>query len=141
MAQDTYHLVTYCPDNKVMLVESEKTALIACAFMPQFNWLATGGKSNLGGDRLDVLRDREVIAFPDLDAIEYWTQKLSAYPNIRISTLIRDAAANGTLPSNADIADWIISYRQSGNAINSTGSRIPDRKMPRTAPAHRRTRP
>ena len=33
------------------------------------------------------------------------------------TALIRDAAANGTLPSNADIADWIISYRQSGNAM------------------------
>lgn len=129
------HLLSRYPDNKVMLVESEKTALIACAFMPQFNWLATGGKSNLGGDRLDVLRDREVIAFPDLDAIEHWTQKLSAYPNIRISTLIRDAAANGTLPSNADIADWIISYRQSGNAIPVSPEIDGTDETPVTAPA------
>ena len=129
------HLLSRYPDNKVMLVESEKTALIACAFMPQFNWLATGGKSNLGGDRLDVLRDREVIAFPDLDAVEHWTQKLSAYPNIRISTLIRDAAANGTLPSNADIADWIISYRQSGNAIPVSPEIDGTDETPVTAPA------
>ena len=49
---------------------------------------------------------------------------LSRYPDNKVmlvesekTALIRDAAANGTLPSNADIADWIISYCQSGNAI------------------------
>ena len=49
---------------------------------------------------------------------------LSRYPDNKVmlvesekTALIRDAAANGTLPSNADIADWIISYRQSGNAM------------------------
>ena len=40
------HLLTEYPDHKVILVESEKTALIGCAFMPQYTWLATGGKSN-----------------------------------------------------------------------------------------------
>ena len=49
---------------------------------------------------------------------------LSRYPDNKVmlvesekTALIRYAAANGTLPSNADIADWIISYRQSGNAM------------------------
>ena len=69
------HLLSRYPDNKVMLVESEKTALI------------------------------------------------------------RDAAANGTLPSNADIADWIISYRQSGNAIPVSPETDGTEETPVTAPA------
>jgi len=44
------------------------------------------------------------------------------------TALIRDAAANGTLPSNADIADWIISYRQSGNAIPAFHQKQTERK-------------
>lgn len=69
------HLLSRYPDNKVMLVESEKTALI------------------------------------------------------------RDAAANGTLPSNADIADWIISYCQSRNAIPVSPETDGTEETPATASA------
>ena len=55
------------PDKTVALVESEKTAIICSAMMPQYLWLATGGKSQFNS-RLTVLKGRKIIAFPDIDA-------------------------------------------------------------------------
>lgn len=39
------HLLAQYPDKVVCLVEAEKTAVICAAMMPEFIWLATGGKS------------------------------------------------------------------------------------------------
>lgn len=108
------HLLGKYPGRKVMLVESEKTALIGCAYLPQFNWLATGGKSNLSPAKLGILRGKEVIAFPDLDALQDWIAKLAPYPDIKVSDLISRAASGGTLPSGADLADWLTAYFSPG---------------------------
>lgn len=113
------HLLERYPDKKVILVESEKTALIGDAFMPKYVWLATGGKSNLNPQKLEVLRGREVIAYPDLDALEAWKQKLSPYPNIRVSDLMKKYAEQCGLSGNADLADWIIA---NCSQVGSTGS-------------------
>ena len=105
------HLLTEYRDQKVILVESEKTALIGCAFMPQYTWLATGGKSNINSEKLSVLKNREVIAYPDRDAIGLWKEKLAVFPNIRVSDLMERYAEADGLPENADLADWIISHQ------------------------------
>ena len=57
-------------------MESEKTAVICSAFWQEYIWLATGGKSQLN-DRLQVLRGRKVVAFPDVDGYLEWKEKLS----------------------------------------------------------------
>ena len=46
----------------VALVESEKTAVICSILLPEYTWLATGGKSQFN-DRLMVLKGRKVTAF------------------------------------------------------------------------------
>ena len=62
------------PNQTVALVESEKTAIICYAMMPQYLWLATGGKSQFNS-RLTVLKGRKIIAFPDIDAYHDWLLK------------------------------------------------------------------
>lgn len=42
------HLLNTYPDKVVVLVESEKSAVIGSAIFPGYVWLATGGKSQLG---------------------------------------------------------------------------------------------
>lgn len=42
--------------------------------MPGYVWLATGGKSQIG-DKLNVLHQRTIVAFPDVDGYELWKQK------------------------------------------------------------------
>jgi hypothetical protein len=49
-------------------VESEKTAIIASAFMPDLVWLATGGQSGCKWKDYEthkVLKNKSVILFPD----------------------------------------------------------------------------
>lgn len=103
------HLLPKYPDSKVALVESEKTAIICAAFMPRYVWVATGGKSQLG-DKLKVLRGRDVIAFPDADAFDEWSTKLKGIPgvSIKISDYLEKNASLEDKQAKVDIADLLL---------------------------------
>ena len=103
------HLLPLYPDKPVGLVESEKTVVIAAGLMPKYLWLATGGKSGLN-ERLNVLRGRKVIAWPDVDGFQEWTDKLAKYPDldITVSPLLQQEATAEDLAAHIDIADWLI---------------------------------
>ena len=50
----------------VMLVESEKTAVVMSHFIPDYIWLATGGKNGcFNSEAMQVLKGREVTLIPD----------------------------------------------------------------------------
>jgi hypothetical protein len=59
----------------VALVESEKTAVIAQAKLSDYIWLATGSLTEFKPAKLNVLRNRKIVAFPDLGACDRWKQK------------------------------------------------------------------
>ena len=103
------HLLPLYPDKPVGLVESEKTAVIAAGLMPKYLWLATGGKSGLN-ERLNVLRGRKVVAWPDVDGFQEWTDKLANLSglDITVSPLLQQAATAEDLAAHIDIADWLI---------------------------------
>ena len=112
------HLLKKYPDRQVILVEAEKTAVIGHACLPQFVWVAVGGKSQLG-DKVEVLRGRTVIAFPDVDGYENWVEKVRErlHLNIHVSDYVnRYAEANG-LDSGADIADVLIHWLRGGGSL------------------------
>lgn len=56
---------------KVIVVESEKTAIIGACFYPKFKWVATGG-----GDKVYLCKDKGYIMAPDFEQpyIEKWSQ-------------------------------------------------------------------
>ena len=106
------HLLPQHPDKTIALVESEKTAIICSAMMPQYLWLATGGKSGLTSERLSSLKGRKIIVFPDIDAFKDWQQKIFTFPHldIRISRLLEDNATPADRAAHIDLADWIIQF-------------------------------
>ena len=106
------HLLPQHQDKTVALVESEKTAIICSAMMPQYLWLATGGKSGLTSERLSSLKGRKIIVFPDIDAFKDWQQKIFTFPHldIRISRLLEDNATPADRETHIDLADWIIQF-------------------------------
>lgn len=106
------HLLSSDQDKTVALVESEKTAIICSAMMPQYLWLATGGKSGLTSERLSSLKGRKIIVFPDIDAFKDWQQKIFTFPHldIRISRLLEDNATPADRAAHIDLADWIIQF-------------------------------
>lgn len=71
------HLINAAKTKPIALVESEKTALIASYYLPQFIWIASGGKNGCFNTKsLSVLKNRDVVLFPDLGATTVWQDKL-----------------------------------------------------------------
>lgn len=107
------HLLPAYPKKAVALVESEKTAVICSALMPQYVWLATGGKSQFN-DRLNVLSGRDVIAFPDIDGYATWCEKVKSFTglNITVSGILQQNATADDFEAHIDIADWLIRWKQ-----------------------------
>lgn len=70
------HLLNDEPTKPVAIVESEKTAIMASALLPEFTWLATGSLNNLTPEKCTVLKGRKVYLFPDLNAYDKWRQKM-----------------------------------------------------------------
>ncbi len=60
----------------VMLVESEKTALIMSLLCPDRVWLATGGKQGFKEQMLAPLIGLEVAVYPDADALRDWYARI-----------------------------------------------------------------
>lgn len=95
------------------LVESEKSAVIASMYFPQFIWLATGSLSNLTDERCRVLKDRKVILFPDLKGYEKWKSKASEIKSLSdytISDLLERKASDEEKSLGLDIADYLLKY-------------------------------
>ena len=105
------HLLRKYPDKTVALVESEKTAIICSALMPEYLWLATGGKSQFN-QRLAVLKSRKIIAFPDIDGYHTWLNKSTDFPflDLRVSDLLEKNATPADREAHIDLADWLLRF-------------------------------
>lgn len=106
------HLLTKHPEQPVAVVESEKTAFICSAFMPEFIWVATGGKSQLN-ERLNVLKGRKIIVFPDVDGYDEWSEKIKQFQDldIQVYDLLQSLANAEQIARQIDLADVIIEHR------------------------------
>lgn len=97
----------------VAIVESEKTALVAAQFIPDFIWLATGGMHGcFNSEAMQVLRGREVILFPDLKVTEEWRRKVPMLQSVckraTCSDLLEKMATDEQRSQGLDIADFLL---------------------------------
>lgn len=97
----------------VILVESEKTCLIASHFMPDYLWLATGGKDGcFNEDAMQVLHGRDVILMPDLGATGKWTKKSAILTpickSVTVSTVLEQMATDEQREAGLDISDFLL---------------------------------
>lgn len=100
----------------VAIVESEKTAVIASVYLPQFIWLAVGSITNLNAEKCAVLKGRAVSLFPDLDGFDKWTNKaeeLSSIALFTVSEMLESKATEEERQQGLDIADYLIRYSHS----------------------------
>ena len=96
-----------------MLVESEKTAVIMSHFIPDYLWLATGGKNGcFNREAMQVLRDRNVTLLPDLGATEQWKAKSAMLSEIckkvSVSDILERIATEEQRNQGLDIADFFL---------------------------------
>ena len=104
----------------VAIVESEKTALIASVYLPQFIWLAVGSISNLTIQKFAVLKARKVVLFPDLNGYTQWNNKiiaLSSIADVYISDLLERKATEKDRILGLDLADYLINYNSRGFTV------------------------
>ncbi|AOW20591.1 DUF6371 domain-containing protein [Urechidicola croceus] len=88
------HLINI-PKNKnksIILVESEKTAIVSALHLPEFVWLAYGGINGLTNDKLKPLIGLKVILVPDIseNAVAIMNSKLPYLLELGIDAKIWD---------------------------------------------------
>jgi hypothetical protein len=107
------HLLPGEPYKPVAIVESEKTAIIASALIPQFTWLASGSLQGLNPVKCAVLKGRNVMLFPDVNAYDKWKLKArelhAAMPDtlFMVSTVLETMASDEDRKNGIDIGDVI----------------------------------
>lgn len=97
----------------VAIVESEKTAIIASVYFPEFIWLATGSLSNLTIEKCSVLKNRDVVLFPDLKGYGKWHEKsieLSAITKFVVSDFLEQRATIEEHRQGLDLADYLVRF-------------------------------
>lgn len=105
----------------VAIVESEKTAIIASAYIPNYIWLATGGKNGCFNEQhFDILCGRNVVLFPDIGMEDEWQKKAFLMRrkgiNVILSDYLGQHASAEEKENGYDIADYLIKEK-SGEAI------------------------
>ena len=106
------HLLNLHPNKLIAIVESEKTAIIATVFFPNFVWMATGGIGNLSYDKIKVLKGRSIVLFPDLCAYNLWFEKAEYFKsmfNITVSDYLENNATIQDKEEKYDLADYLLS--------------------------------
>lgn len=95
------------------IVESEKTAVVASVYLPEYIWLATGGLNNLKVENCKVLQGRTVFLYPDLNGFEKWSNKakdLSHLTKFEVSDLLKRNASDEERKLGLDLADYLIRF-------------------------------
>jgi hypothetical protein len=120
--------------NPVAIVESEKTAVIASVYLPQFIWLAVGSLTNLSAEKCSVLRGRKVTLFPDIKGFDKWSDKANELAHIAtftVSDLLERKANELERQQGLDLADYLIRFSVNDFTISQP---IPKQQPPTPKP-------
>ncbi len=85
--------------------------------LPQYLWMATGGKTNLS--KVDVLKNRKVVAFPDTDGFDEWTERLTPY-GFNISSALQEHLNDEEQKLGLDLADFVTKQLPKSKSDNRT---------------------
>ena len=127
------HLLPFCPDAQIHLVESEKTALIMATYygnMSRNLWLATGGLQFFDRKHIQVLIDqgRDIVVYPDKDGSRIWSErtyqlcKETGYDKLKVNPTFVSNEWRKEDGKKADIAD--ITIRKMTNDSRTKGKAI-----------------
>jgi len=117
------HLLRLYPCKPVAIVEAEKTAVIASMLFGNYIWLAAGSLNGITVKKSTVLRDRNILLFPDTGCFEKWNNKKEEIRNqifcqIDISSLVETHATPQQSHDGYDIADYILDQLPKSAFIN-----------------------
>lgn len=122
--------------NKVLpiaIVESEKSALIASCYLPEFCWIASGGKHGCFRDEnLNVLEGRKIVLFPDLGAFDQWSLKANHMKELGYEVEIFDYLERNASAQQRregyDIADFLLQIQPEESILQMMTNKNPQLK-------------
>ncbi|MDO6812258.1 DUF6371 domain-containing protein [Tenacibaculum soleae] len=106
-------------DKPIAIVESEKTACIMSLLFEKYLWLASGSLGGLNEKKIEVLKNRKIILYPDLgiesvngSPYTKWKStcdelKLKGY-DIQVSNLLEEKGSRIEREKGFDIADYFL---------------------------------
>ena len=114
------HLVT--PDTKeINIVESEKTAVICSAIVPNSVWLATGGVTYLQQHYAPAGIERiKINVWPDADAAAKWREAAANIHCAGVNVVDWYNWEGATVTKKADIADYLLSTLTAATTTTDT---------------------
>ena len=94
-------------DKPIILVESEKTALVCAIHLPNYIWLSYGGINGLTENKLDVLIGHKVLLVPDMseNAVIIMNKKIPHLMELGIDAHIWDMT-NGKSDEQLKLDGW-----------------------------------
>lgn len=113
------HLIKEDKSSIIALVESEKTACIMSVIFPEFLWLSCGAKGEFKLRKLEPLKNRKIIAYPDCEiqkngttTYQEWKRKAVEFNRlgfeIYVSDLLENEASLQQKKQGIDIADFFM---------------------------------
>lgn len=105
-------LATAPATQPVALVESAKTAMLATPYFPRYVWLATMGLSYLTADRMEPLRGRRIVLYPDAGCLDKWQGKTDELRrlgfDVHVSDTLEKLATAEERRAGLDLADVLL---------------------------------
>ena len=102
------------PENlckKIIIVESEKSAIVGNGYFPNFVWIACGGVSGLTESKCIVLERRNIILYPDLGMLGLWNEQAAHLrkicTSVRVIDFLEQNATNEEKARGLDVADYL----------------------------------
>lgn len=109
------HLLVNEP-REIAIVEAEKTAVIASLELPDYTWLACGGKSHLSVTRLARYARQRIVLFPDGDGFDQWDRIAYAARaqglDVLVSDLLETELTAAQKAAGWDLADYLLASEE-----------------------------
>ena len=106
------HQISQAVPKEIIILESEKTAIIASIYLPQFIWMACGGLTMLNAKVMEPIKDFSIILYPDLNAKDKWETKATELKKngfkITVSNLLDTVASDDEHSDGLDLADLLL---------------------------------
>ena len=105
-------LINKYPDLPIAIAEAEKTAKMMRVYKNDYLWLATGGSNMLNVAKIEPIKNRKIILYPDQNQYDYWTSQMIKiidrfkHIDISISKECEILYQQGKINEGQDIADY-----------------------------------
>ncbi|MEM8520640.1 DUF6371 domain-containing protein [Flavobacterium sp. PL12] len=111
------HLKNANTHQTIAITESEKTTVMMSLLLPEYTWMATGGKANLKRELLLPIKEYNIVVYPDKSEFDDWNKITVALQRegfrIRCSQFIE----NRDVQVGTDLADIYLEAQQNNYTI------------------------